>query len=244
MQNNRRVNQQKKEAIEEGRKRLGVRGRGKGIALQQASGSDVQSEADEDELSTRDASSERDSEYAAPLRNLRPRRAATKRQYVPAPDEEDAEDSVEAPTPPKKTKRNPHRRSQSAVENLGSSPQQPGLNGSSNDAFKSSPPSLQQNAYAPTAVRHSTESSFNPGYPSVHYSNGFPLHHNPQYVYNGLPANRYGHMDPMHIVGGPTFSHGYDSQGPQSHSPTTYSENVSPAEISPIEAKYYDPYVS
>ena len=245
MQNNRRVNQQKKEAIEEGRKSLGVRGRGKGVSLQQASGSEGQSEADEDELSARDLESEQENEQVEPTRSSRPRRAATKRQYAPVPDEDDPEDSVEAPTPPKKTKRNVHRRSQSAVEKANPPPpQQPALYGSSNDAFTSSAAPIQEQAYAPTAERHSTGSSFNLGYSTAPYSHTIPSHHTSHYNFDGLPANRYGNMRPMLIADVPSFSQPYGSQDPQSSSSGTYSENVSPVEVSPNVPKFYDPFVN
>ena len=238
------MNQQKKEAIEEGRKRLGVRGRGKGVALQRTLSTGSQSELDDDELSTRELSSERESEYATPPKNERPRRAATKRQYNFASDEEDADESVEAPTPPKKTRRNTHGRSKSAIEVSRPLNQKPTLIGSSNDAFTSPFAANHSYPYAPTAARHSTESVFRPGYSMAHPGNNCTSYNDFNYSYNGLPTQAYSGMRPPHIGGTPVLSPTPGLQAYQPSSSDTYSEIVTPENSSPCEQNHFDPYIA
>ena len=243
MQNNRRVNQQKKEAIEEGRKRLGVRGRGKGVALQLTLSPEGQTEVDDDELSTREPSSERENEYKVLSKNQRPRRAATKRYYTEISDEEDMDGSVEAPTSPKKTKRNTHNRSKSAIETSRASTQTPTLIGSSNDAFTPSSLPSHSYPYAPTAARHSTGSIFRPMHDLARSDHALPSYNNFNYPYNGLSTHRYGDMRPMYEGGTPASSPNSGTQIYQPSSSDTYSEVVTPEDLSPSEKKHFDPYI-
>ena len=84
MQNNRRVNDQKRVAIEEGRKKIGVKGKGKGLALESVPFSEEDSDLEEPQMKNPVSDGSR---YSPSKTSRRPRRQATKRTYKEANDD-------------------------------------------------------------------------------------------------------------------------------------------------------------
>lgn len=232
VQNNRRVNQQKKEAIEEGRKRLGVRGRGKGVSLEPTSAFEGQSEADEDESPLKEEFSSPEPEYIPPSKASRPPRAATKRSYAPVSDEADDEDGAEVSSPPKRAKRHSHKRLQSTAGAQSSNAQHSEnvAYGSSED-FGSLPPS-RMTTYTPTDTYQGSGSYYDHSYSDARGGHPFPSHNGSTYQFNGLADHGYGDIRSMH--------HGYASSplitsnfGQPYHSRHCSSGSLS--EISPLD---------
>ena len=231
VQNNRRVNQQKKEAIEEGRRRLGVRGRGKGISLEKSAFSG-QSEADDDESPVKDEFSSPEQDYVPPSKASRPLRAATKRQYAPVSDEADEEGGAVLSSPPKRAKRQAHKRVVSATSAYSSDIPNSEVvpYGSGDEEFSSSTPS-RQNTFTPTHSHsyHDNGAFYDHGYSDIRDSHNFPSHNASTYQFNGLADHGYSTLPHEYTVSPfapPPFAH-------PSHQRHYSSGSLS--EISPLE---------
>ena len=250
MQNNRRVNQQKKEAIDEGRKRLGIKGQGKGIALKPASVVERRSEPDdEDQESTGQPSSEQGSEYIAPSRSQRPRRAATKRAYVHDDHDEDDELIMRHSQAPKKARRQTRSKYLQAGGSMADSLVAKESFVSDSSQLSSSPMTAQGVAYTPTDGYHSTRSCVNSIDSHTQYSHGVPSYHNdqgPGHQYHSFSAHTYGSMPSTSPVQPPPFMDKYNPHGYQSNAYNSYCGGNGMDEASHSDHKElpYDPFSS
>ncbi|KAL9104560.1 MAG: hypothetical protein Q9163_000534 [Psora crenata] len=248
VRNNRRVNQQKKEAIDEGRKRLGLKGQGKGIALQPTAIPDGLSEPEgDDQDSAGQPLSEPSSEYIAPSKSQRPRRAATKRAYVTDDYEDGGEHTVHTPPRPKKAKR--HTRSNHPPTRgsmVGSSATYYSSEGDS-DRYTSSPMTPRGLAYAPPtnyppSVTHSSPTNTPAQYcqAPLSHDNGQVLSH----LYGSLPFHTHNDAQSVSAAQAPSFLNSFNMQDYRSQSSDAYSDGFDPDQ--PVHNDHmevpYDPF--
>ncbi|KAL9126430.1 MAG: hypothetical protein Q9217_004522 [Psora testacea] len=251
VQNNRRVNQQKKEAIDEGRKRLGLKVQGKEIALRPACISEGHSGRDDDNKAFAiQPSSEQSSEYLPPSRSQRPRRAATKRAYVLCDLGKRDEHPKHDRRPRKKAKRQPCSSHHLAAGGLTiDSPTIQDSSGSDNKCYSSSPVSAQHVAYAPATSWPSPGSHFSPINPNTHFNHGLRNPQNDQdagYIYDGFPAQTRSSVLPVSPARDSSFLDGFNPHDYQSHASFAYSTEIDTDEAADSDHKDlpYDPFSS